>query len=161
MNKPLMRCKIEFWESSGDYLRHGASWYMWAMWWLTNRPFFNQMKKAADSKIHFARGIYDKFHDKIILCAEDISLSTVQAMQGKEAAVDYHKTFGLTAYFTLIHEMLHKADVAKDAGGAGHKIDFDRFEKLPPMLQDLFDGLLEMEFSNDNFTNHPENRRSK
>ena len=160
MNKPLMRCKVEIWASSCDYLRHGASWYMWMMWWLTNRKFFDQMKKIADSKLHFARGIYDKFHDKIILCAEDISLSSIQAIQ-KTGAGDYHKTFALTTYFTLVHEMLHKCDVAKDADGAGHKVDFDRFEKLPSMLQDIFDGLLEMEFSNDNFANHPENRRRK
>jgi hypothetical protein len=131
------------------------------MWWLTNRQFFYKMKKLSDSKTLFARGIYDKFHDKIVLCAQDISLSAIQAMRGAGGGDYYHKTFGLTMYFTLIHEMLHKADVAKDAGGEGHKIDFDRFEKLPTMLQDLFDGLLEMEFSNDNFTNHPENRRPK
>jgi len=130
------------------------------MWWLTNRTFFAKMKLLADRKTLFARGIYDKFHDKIILCAQDISMSAINAMKTAGGG-DYHKTFGLTAYFTLIHEMLHKADVAKDADGAGHKLNYDRFEKLPPMLQDLFDGLLEMEFSNDAFTNHPENRRKK
>ena len=158
MNKPLMRCKVEFWTSSADYLRHGASRFMWCMWWLTNRKFFLKMKALADSKTHFARGIYDKFHDKIILCAEDITMSAINSMRHASNG-DYHKTFGLTAYFTLVHEMLHKANVAKDSSGEGHKIDFDQFEKLPTMLQDIFDGLLEMEFSNDNFTNHPENRR--
>lgn len=161
MKKPLMKLKVEIWNNSYDFLRHNVPWYMWLMWRITNKAFYKKMKLLSMAKVNFARGIYDKFHDRIILCAQDISLSAISAIQKSEEAVDYHKTFGLTMYFTLIHEMLHKADVAKDAGGAGHKIDFDRFEKLPPMLRDLFDGLLEMEFSNDSFANHPENRRQK
>lgn len=118
------------------------------------------MKLIANANTLFARGIYDKFHDKIIICAQDIMISSITSIRSSGGPGDYHKTFGLVTYFTLIHEMLHKANVAKD-GSEGHKIDFDRFEKLPPVLQDLFDGLLEMEYSNDNFTNHPENRRDK
>ena len=167
MNKPLIKLDVELWEKSGDFLKHGLPWYMWVAWFFLSPKFYQKMKGLANDKSNFARGVYDKFRDKIIICLNDISASTIFSTQahkivnGQVHAPDYHKSFGLQVYFTLVHEMLHKVNVAKDDSNGGHKVDFDKFEKLPMSLQDMFDGLLEMEYSNDNFTNHPENRREK
>jgi len=158
MKTPLQAFRLEVWANSVDYLRHGVPWYQWVGWYITSNEFYHRMKASANCKIPFARGIYDPFHNKIVIFINEIGSSAVYAMR---PGADFHKTFGLQVYFTLIHEMLHKADVAKDGDtGKGHIINFDKFENLNPVLKDLFDGLLEMEYSNDAFTNHPENRRN-
>lgn len=159
MSKPIVKLKVEIWESANAYLKHGAPWYMWLAWFLTNQMFYHQMRVLAKNKTFYARGIYDKFHDKIILCINDIAYSSVSSLNGQPGK--YHTTFALQTYFTLIHELLHKSNVAKDESNGGHTIDFDLFEKLHPSLKDMFDGLLELEYSNDAFNNHPENRRDK
>jgi hypothetical protein len=157
MKTPLQSFTLEFWENSYDFLKHGVPWYQWVGWFFGDYNFYLRMKVLSMTKQNFARGLYDPFHNKIVIFTSDIMLSVVQAMT---KGADLHKTFGLQVYFTLIHEMLHKSRVAKDnLDKGGHKIDFDKFDLLEPALKDLFDGLLEMEYSNDQFTNHPENRR--
>lgn len=155
MTKPLMKLDVEIWESSEDFIKYGVPWWMKAIWFIFAPSIYKMMKN-----VHYARGMYDHFRDKIILCTRDISISVLGSRaKFPDTPGRYHTHFALQMYYTLVHEMLHKANVAKDQGGTGHKIDFDRYEKLPESLKDIFDSLLEMEYSNDNFSSHPENRR--
>jgi hypothetical protein len=156
MNKPLMKLDVEIWEKSEDFIRYGIPWWMKMIWWVAARPVYKMMKQ-----VKFARGFYDRFRNKIVLCTQDITESVLLSrMAQKDSRISYHTNFALQIYYTLVHEMLHQADVAKDdTASGGHKLDFDRYEKLPEALKDMFDSLLEMEYSNDNFARHPENRR--
>lgn len=158
MKKPLMILNVELWESANDFMNYGIPWYMKLSWYLFNRKFYRRMIILAKNRQLFCRGFYDRFRDRVVLCINDLLESTINTLRTHGSTRNYHVHFGCQAYFTLVHEMLHKANVAKDDLD-GHKIDFDKFDKLPEALKDIFDGLLELERSNDAFNNHPENRR--
>lgn len=162
MNQPVMRLQVELWNNASEFVKYGIPWYMKVIWYLTNRKFYYRMVGRAKVNQLYARGFYDRFRDKIVLCLTDIALSTIDSFRHGSQGGSFHLHYGLQFYFTLVHEMLHKANVAKDDyAGQGHRIDFDRFERLPETLKDLFDGLLELENSGDAFRNHPDNRRNE
>ena len=153
-----MTLQVELWDNAYDFINYGTPWYMKLSWYLFNRPFYRRITTLSKNHQLFARGFYDRFHDKVVLCVRDLTISTIDSIRGKSDS-PFHFNFALQAYFTLVHELLHKANVAKDDIAGGHRIDFDKFEKLPEALKDIFDGLLQLENSDDSFTNHPDNRR--
>lgn len=158
MKKPMLSVKLELWESSHAFLNHGIPWYERIGMFLFNRDLYrriHKMRTGARTQIDI-RGFYDRFHDKIILCTKNLEVSSLIAMnraaEGGIPRGDYHKVFGLQFYYTLVHEMIHKMNVTKDDTSLdGHDIDGDKMDDLPDQLRDIFDGLLDLEDSNDNF----------
>lgn len=157
--KPLLSTRLEIWKSAKDVVKYGIPWWMKLIWYIWNPKLYYKMKN-----LDYARGFYDPFNNKVMLCIDDIawsSLDSIRAGHDRGVLIKYHTMFGLQFFYTLVHELLHQANVASDKIEGGHKIDHDKFEKLPECLKDIFDGLLQMEYSNDAFNNHPENRRKK
>jgi hypothetical protein len=160
----MLKFKVELWENSYDFLNHGVPWWEKIVWKLINPSLYRRINKISTERRSMIRGFYDKFRNRIILCTRDLEKSTVLSMhENKNSPLqgDYHRTFGLQMYFTIIHEIIHLLDVAKDDSNDGHTIDLKKIEALPDQLRDMIDGLLDLEKSNDAFQQWMEQNHRK
>jgi hypothetical protein len=148
----MLKFKVELWENSYDFLNHGIPWWEKILWKVINPSLYRRIHKISTEKKSIIRGFYDKFRNRIILCTRDLEMSTVLVMR-KEGPLkgDYHKSFGLQMYFTMVHEIIHMMGLAKDDSNEGHTVDKEKLEDLPDQLRDIVDGLLDLKNSNDAF----------
>lgn len=151
--KPLSAVKLELWSNSLDYLRYGLPWWKWLGLYIFQPALYFKLESYIRNGDFFARGVYDTFGKKVIICLDDIyvSLNRASSVLPEGTQINMQQSFILQVYYTLIHELLHHANVQKNTCADGHQVDFDKYEKLPMWLKLLFDDFLSLEKSGDAF----------
>lgn len=150
----ILGCQLELWQSSRDYVLNGIPWWERICMKILSPNAYNTLMARAKENTMYARGIYDRATNKVVICLDDLSLSVMadfKATAARGKIIDDSLLFSIQFYYTLIHELLHSVDVA--GKGCEHKIDFDKYEKLPMWLKVIFDDFLKVA-GGDSFKEH-------
>lgn len=128
--KPLLKAKVELWDTYQNYLH---SW-PWFVRWAWKRLGYFQKTPL---------GCYDPFNRVAVVFVEDMLDQIYDA--AKNAGIPMHEEpTGLTMSFrvnfttTLIHELIHASGVETSQGS--HKLDPKKVASLSPAVRVLFTG---------------------